>query len=129
MNVRFCGVCRSLILADFQYCPYCGVPVSRGPGIEEALEGPFARIAGDAAKREALVEFEALGQRLDRLEADMDGLITEHAKTLGTNGEQGAELEGQDGLQWPQRKDSRGTEHDRLLGSGHHKPLGGGRRS
>ena len=31
MNVRFCPSCRSLILSDFRYCPYCGAAVSKGP--------------------------------------------------------------------------------------------------
>ncbi len=78
MNVRFCAVCRSLILADFRYCPYCGVPVSRGPGMEEALEEPFERIAEDLAKREALGRFSSLAERLDRLENEMDILLAEH---------------------------------------------------
>ena len=76
MNVRFCESCRSLVLADFRYCPYCGVPVSRGPGIEEALSLPFARIEA-ATGASAPERYAELVERLDRLEAEMDLIISQ----------------------------------------------------
>jgi hypothetical protein len=82
MNVRFCPSCRSLILADFRFCPYCGVSVaSKGPGLSEALEAPFAGMSsGDAASRSAVDPagpsvFEGAEASLRRLEADMDLLL------------------------------------------------------
>jgi hypothetical protein len=79
VNVRFCGSCRGLILSDFRFCPYCGAEVPRGPGIEEALGGPFSRIEADerardgrAAGARALAD---AAESLDRLESDMDRII------------------------------------------------------
>ena len=76
MNVKFCESCRSLVLADFRYCPYCGSQIPRGPGLEEALTEPFRRL--EAASREpALARFAELNEELDRLEADMDLLMSQ----------------------------------------------------
>jgi hypothetical protein len=78
VNVRFCESCKSLILADFRYCPYCGQSVARGPGLAEALAGPFARIEGaEAAKGRGEGRFALLAERLDRLESEMDLLLQE----------------------------------------------------
>jgi hypothetical protein len=82
MNVRFCHACRSLILSDFRFCPYCGVSVAvKGPGLSEALAGPFEdmgslgsarRPASDPAASGVFASAEA---SLERLEADMDFLL------------------------------------------------------
>jgi hypothetical protein len=101
MNVRFCRNCRSLILADFRYCPYCGVALaSKKAEIEEALEEPFGRMGGGEGRAEAAQDdapepgagaglpepgaragragiFAELEESLDRLETDMDLLIDE----------------------------------------------------
>jgi hypothetical protein len=84
VNVRFCESCRSLVLADFRYCPYCGAPVSRGPGIEEALSLPFARIEA-ARGASAPARFAELAERLDRLEADMDLIISHLDAEIGAD--------------------------------------------
>ena len=78
MNVRFCPSCRSLILSDFRFCPYCGVAAPRGPGLAEALDGPFARIESSMRPegREAGLYAE-LESALARLEADMDLIMGE----------------------------------------------------
>jgi hypothetical protein len=81
MNVRFCPACRSLILADFRFCPYCGASVAvKGPGLSEALEGPFAGMgsggaspgSSEAAGPSVFASAEA---SLRRLESDMDLLL------------------------------------------------------
>jgi hypothetical protein len=87
MNVRFCPACRSLILSDFRFCPYCGSPAGRGPGLAEALEAPFARIDEASPSRErAAGRFAELQDRLTRLEADMDLLIGELERPEGKKG-------------------------------------------
>ena len=87
MNVRFCRTCRSLIMADFRFCPYCGASTAESKeNLEAALEEPFRRLAESqdgcaspeerrAAKKEAL--FASLEESLVRLETDMDVLIGE----------------------------------------------------
>jgi hypothetical protein len=88
MNVRFCSSCRSLILSDFRYCPYCGAAVSRGPTLAEALTAPFERIGADAGPEpvnrcQAMAEssiFAKAEASLDRLEADMDLILQELEK-------------------------------------------------
>ena len=85
MNVRFCPSCRSLILADFRFCPYCGAPAFDGPGIATALDRPFAALEGAqaplgaarAARGQAFAEAEEM---LDRLESDMDLILEELGK-------------------------------------------------
>lgn len=81
MNVRFCPSCRSLVLSEFRFCPYCGVAIALGPSLDEALEEPFARIAErtEAASSHAVAEarFAELEERLARLEADMELLAGE----------------------------------------------------
>jgi hypothetical protein len=51
MTVHFCPHCGRLNLADFLYCPYCGMPVAPGPGLEEAVDRPFRSIEERAARR------------------------------------------------------------------------------
>jgi len=83
MNVRFCPSCRSLILADFRYCPYCGQSVvDKGPDLSEALEAPFASMERDAKADEAPQPaghgqdvFAGARERLERLETEMDLLL------------------------------------------------------
>jgi hypothetical protein len=82
MNVRFCPNCRSLILVDFRFCPYCGVAAAKGPEIADALAEPFDRMGGpppgaDApAKASAKTNvFASAEESLVRLESDMDLLI------------------------------------------------------
>ncbi len=98
MNVLFCASCRALILSGFRFCPYCGVEVPKGPGIEEALSRPFGRIeaergdgpieaaagpgpeasapaSGAAASDPAEERFAAAWEELRRLEAEMECLI------------------------------------------------------
>jgi hypothetical protein len=96
MNVCFCPSCRSLILADFRYCPYCGAPAAKGPGLAEALS-PFDKLGakglnastqggaslGDAPRAVAAARpsvFASVQESLDRLEADMDLIIEELEK-------------------------------------------------
>jgi hypothetical protein len=87
VNVRFCPACRSLILSDFRFCPYCGAKASPGPDLAEALEGPFARMEGGAAQKSReerrLAELEA---ELARLESDMDLLMGELEHSGGRKG-------------------------------------------
>jgi len=80
VNVRFCESCRSLVLAEFRFCPYCGAPMSRGPGLDEALSLPLARIE---ASRAGQARFAELAERLDRLEADMDLIISQLDAEIG----------------------------------------------
>jgi len=90
VNVCFCPSCRSLILADFRYCPYCGAAAAKGPGLDEALSGSFEKLGADveekaltaesAARGDAFSEartrdFANLKASLDRLEADMDLIL------------------------------------------------------
>jgi hypothetical protein len=91
MNVRFCASCRSLILADFLYCPYCGAAVGKGPTLDEAVSGSFKKLGGSAGEAAGPGEAEgaasaaasgdspfAQAERgLDRLEAEMELLIEE----------------------------------------------------
>ncbi len=81
MNVKFCPACRSLILVDFRYCPYCGAEAKKGPDLEEALEAPFAEIERRQAEQgRASTDpdpFSAVRELLDRLEADMDVILEE----------------------------------------------------
>lgn len=88
MNVHFCPRCGRLNLADFSYCPYCGEPAPRGPGIEEALEGPMQRIEESRAAPDGAIDrvgrrMAELMARLDSLEADMGELIDLGLKRSG----------------------------------------------
>jgi hypothetical protein len=75
MNVRFCPSCRSLILADFRFCPYCG-QAAKGPGLSEALDGPFDSMgAGEPSSSARANVFASAEESLERLEADMDLLL------------------------------------------------------
>jgi hypothetical protein len=88
MNVRFCPFCRSLILADFRYCPYCGQSVAvKGPGLSEALNGAFGNmgegaqpVAGRGVAVSGVDVFASARESLERLEADMDLLLDEMEK-------------------------------------------------
>jgi hypothetical protein len=93
MNVRFCPACRSLILAEFRYCPYCGAATPRGPELAEAMAGSFERLAGATAAAPAATAdrssqdapgmaglFSVAEASLDRLEAEMDLILEELAK-------------------------------------------------
>jgi hypothetical protein len=85
VNVRFCQSCRSLILSEFRFCPYCGAPAGRGPGLDEVLEEPFARIEEAVApKSGAAGRFAELEAELARLEADMDCIIEELERAGGS---------------------------------------------
>ena len=82
MNVHFCPRCGRLNLADFSYCPYCGEPVPRGPGIEEALEGPMRRLeearpASEGSDIRVMRHMTELLASLDALEADMEEIIAQ----------------------------------------------------
>jgi hypothetical protein len=80
MNVRFCPSCRSLILADFRYCPYCGEAVAaKGPSLSETLDGAFENLDGNGAAPRKDV-FASAEKSLERLEADMDLLLDEIEK-------------------------------------------------
>lgn len=57
MNVCFCRNCRSLILADFRFCPYCGAATAeRKEALDEVLEEPFRRMGEAQAKDSELKE-------------------------------------------------------------------------
>jgi hypothetical protein len=76
MNVRFCPSCRSLILADFRYCPYCGQVVAvKGPDLSAAMDGAFESLEAGEARRDDV--FARAEENLERLEADMDLIIEE----------------------------------------------------
>jgi len=81
MNVHFCPHCGRLNLADFLYCPYCGEPVPRGPGLEESLEEPFERMTS-VVRNGLNSDFAALEERLAALESDMDAFLA----TAGSSG-------------------------------------------
>ena len=92
MNVHFCPRCGRLNLADFLYCPYCGEAVSRGPGLEEALEGPMRRIEESRTGPDGAVA--RVGRRmtelmacLDALESDMEELLARGRADVGAAAE------------------------------------------
>ena len=80
MNVRFCPNCRSLILVDFRFCPYCGAAAAKGPELSEALASPFERLGGEqgalgsAPRSDVFASAEA---SLERLESDMNLILEE----------------------------------------------------
>ncbi len=92
MNVRFCPACRSLILADFRFCPYCGeaAAAAKGPGLAEALSGPFEKMSGSEPPEPAPEDgnlasakpsvFASAEASLARLEAEMDLILEELEK-------------------------------------------------
>jgi hypothetical protein len=77
MNVKFCATCRGLLLADFRYCPYCGNPASKGPDLAEAVDAPFARLAAASGEKRIEGRFLDLAERLDRLEEEMDQILSQ----------------------------------------------------
>jgi len=92
MNVHFCPRCGRLNLADFSYCPYCGEPAPRGPGLEEALEGPMRRIeesgaAPDGAAARVGRRMAELMACLDALESDMEELLARGRADVGASSE------------------------------------------
>ncbi|MGA2548011.1 MAG: zinc-ribbon domain-containing protein [Rectinemataceae bacterium] len=74
MNVRFCPNCRSLILTDFLYCPYCGAAAVKGPELSEALAEPFEKLGGPPPSG-ATDPFAGAERSLERLESDMDLIL------------------------------------------------------
>lgn len=84
MKVGFCPSCGRLVLADFRFCPYCGMETRPSPGLEEVVGDSFARLEKSLSER-TLEEIQALEAQLDLLEADMN-LLLETAP-----GHQGAE--------------------------------------
>jgi hypothetical protein len=79
MNVRFCHNCRSLILTDFLYCPYCGAAADNGPELSEALAEPFKKLDGSPPSG-TTDPFAGAARSLDRLESDMDLILEELEK-------------------------------------------------
>jgi hypothetical protein len=79
MNVRFCLDCRSLILADFRFCPYCGAAAAKGPEISEALTEPFERLGTQPSARKSDL-FSGAEESLGRLESEMDLILEELEK-------------------------------------------------
>ena len=82
MNVRFCPACKSLILVDFRFCPYCGAVAAKGPELVEALDAPFEKMGTMAvSETDAKADVFANAQEsLERLESDMDLILEELAK-------------------------------------------------
>jgi len=90
MNVHFCPGCGRLNLAEFLYCPYCGKPVPRGPGIEEALEGPMRRLeetreATGGTEKRVVRHMTELMASLDAIESDMEELLAHGRADVGAS--------------------------------------------
>jgi len=63
-------------MKGFAYCPYCGVPLRRGPGPAEALES-FAELESMQAASRA--------RRIDELLAALDGIESDVESILESN--------------------------------------------
>ncbi len=86
MTVHFCPGCGRINLADFVFCPYCGVEIAPGPGIEEALDVPFRKLeslAPDGAAPSSLEDLARLESELACLERDMDDLLSAKGEKAG----------------------------------------------
>ncbi len=84
MNVCFCPSCRSLILADFRYCPYCGAAAAKGPDLAEALAGPFDKlgVGGTVGK--------AAGKAAGKAERAAEGTMTASKESASIGDTSGA---------------------------------------
>jgi hypothetical protein len=80
MNVHFCPRCGRLNLADFLYCPYCGLAVEPGPRLGETLDASFGRLEAMRDRRgsrrdRVTEEIARLKEGLEAIESDIDELI------------------------------------------------------
>ncbi len=85
MKVGFCASCRRLILADFSYCPYCGVELSKKRELADSVEEPFARIERRSLER-------VVNERIDELESQLDTMELELESLLSARGSAEAQL-------------------------------------
>lgn len=78
MVIHFCPRCGRINLADFLFCPYCGVSISPGPSLNEAIERPFAsmeKLAKGHGRKDGAAELESLEARLSALESDIEEIL------------------------------------------------------
>jgi hypothetical protein len=73
MKVVFCRACGRIALRSFLYCPYCGVPLKSGPGMEEACAS-FDRLEEMQSETRAR-RIEELLAALEGIETDMEALL------------------------------------------------------
>jgi hypothetical protein len=75
MKVRFCGSCRRLILADFSYCPYCGLELVRGDGLADMVDAPFERLERRRARLAVDDRIAELEAQLELIEAELEIML------------------------------------------------------
>ncbi len=81
MKVEFCRVCGRITLRGFVYCPYCGMAIHPGPGIEEAFAS-FDRLERMQTETR-LRHIEELLLTLDGIESDIDTILNERVSSVG----------------------------------------------
>ncbi len=74
MRLTFCAACGRIALRSFIYCPYCGVSLQPGPGLESATTVPFIKLESMQAEFRARHIDEMLAQ-LEGLEADVEEIL------------------------------------------------------
>jgi len=81
MKVTFCRFCGRVALRSFLYCPYCGLPLRLGPGMEEACS-TFDRLEEIQAESRAR-RIEELIAALDGIESDVEELLRNGVSSTG----------------------------------------------